>query len=378
MRVAHLITGLSVGGAETMLWKLLRASRGEQDAHVISLTEDGPVGERIRALGIGTTALGLRRGTLPPAILSRCATALRRFRPEVLQTWMYHSDLVGGIAARWAGHVPVIWGIRNSTLDPVTARRSTIWVRWTCARLSRLLPRAIVSCSRAAAEHHAELGYDRARMRVIPNGFDLAQFAPDPDAPGRLRSELGLPADALVVGMAARFDPQKDHRTFLRAAARVRAARRDAYFLLCGDGVTQENRQLAGWVTELGLNDAVRLLGRRNDLDRLTPAWDVAALSSSSGEAFPNTLGEAMSCGVPCVTTDVGDSRYIVGDTGRVVAAGDAEALAAETLRLLEDRAGRRELGRRARERVEAEFSMPAVARRYLELYGEVLARGRP
>lgn len=369
-RVAHVITGLNPGGAEMMLFKLLSAmDRVVFKPEVISLTGMGPLAERIQALDITVRALGMRRGVPNPLSLLRLAVWLRRSKPDVIQTWMYHADLIGGIAAKLVGGIPVIWGIRHSNLDPQGSKRKTIWTANACARLSNWLPTQIVCCSEASLPVHAALGYATRKMCVIPNGFDLDVFRPDPSARRSVRAELGIPEDTLLIGMFARFHAQKDHRNFVEAAALLHAHHPDIHFLLCGDGITWGNRVLSGWIVTASIHEHCHLLGPREDIPRLAAALDIAS-SSSFGEGFPNVVGEAMSCGVPCVVTDVGDSDRIVGTTGRIVAAKDPEALAMawkEMIALGEE--GRRRLGVAARKRVMDRFELSKIVKKYEALY---------
>ena len=273
-------------------------------------------------------SLGMRPGRPNPVAVLRLAKWLREDRPDVIQTWMYHADLIGGLAAKLAGGIPLAWGIRQSNLSDQGSRRLTIHTMRMCAQVSRWLPARIVCCSEASQRVHAALGYATEKMIVIPNGFDLRAYKPDSAARESVRAELQIPADAPVIGLVGRFDPQKDHHTFVCAAALLHRSRPDVHFLLCGDDVTWENAELRGWIEEAGIRKQCRLLGRRNDLSRLTAALDIAASSSSFGEGFPNVIGEAMACGVPCVVTDVGDSALIVGQTGRVVPPQNPKELA--------------------------------------------------
>jgi glycosyltransferase involved in cell wall biosynthesis len=375
--IVHVISSFRIGGAELMLCKLLAASdRARFPAHVVSLTEDGPVGERLRALGVGTTELGMSRGLPSPAAVVRLARILRRLDAVIVQTWMYHADLVGGLAARLAGIRGIVWGIRTSTLDPRTTRRATLWTRRACAALSRSVPATIVSCSQVAARHHRDLGYAADRLRIIPNGFETDRFRPDPDARARARSELGILSGTFVVGMAARHDPQKDHATLFRAFAQARASA-PMHLVLCGAGVTANNPALAALVAEFGLGGQVSLLGPRDDVERVVAGWDAAALSSRYGEGFPNVVGEAMSAGVPCIATDVGDTRDLVGDTGIVVPAEDPAALCEAMVRLAnEGTDARAARSVAARARIVRDFSIDAIARRFEDVYDDV-ARGK-
>jgi glycosyltransferase involved in cell wall biosynthesis len=210
-------------------------------------------------------------------------------------------------------------------------------------------------------------------MVVIANGFDTDTFRPDPAARLSVREELGLEPDAPLLGLMARFHPQKDHRTFVRAAAQFLRHSPAAHFLMAGRDVDDRNRTLLAWTTATGAPDRFHLLGLRDDMPRLMAACDIVSTSSSCGEALPLVLGEAMACGVPCVATDVGDSASLVGDTGRVVAPGDPEALSTAwgslfTLRCDE----RRRLGERARERVIDRYRLEACVQAHMALYRQV------
>jgi glycosyltransferase involved in cell wall biosynthesis len=375
----HVITGpLGTGGAEVMLHALIQASDPERTWHeVISLTDLGCVADRIRELGVRTRPLGMSRNRfrIPnPVKVLRLAGLIRELRPHVVQTWLYHADLIGGVAARLAGGCRVFWGIHNSTLDATHTRRTTRWTVAVCARLSRAVPDGVVSVSRAARDLHVAAGYDARKFTVIPNGFDLARFRPDPGARHAARAELGLPEEAVVVGLVARLDPQKDHRNFIRAAALLASRRPHARFLLCGEGAAPGNGELVREIAEHGLLDRFLLLGRRSDVPRIMNALDVGTLSSAFGEAFPLAIGEAMACGVPCVVTDLGDSAYLVGDTGRVVPPRDPGALARAWEALVDaGPEGRHALGRAARDRVADRFGLPRVVDAYAQLYRSAL-----
>lgn len=359
-----------------MLYNLLsRMDRTAFDPQVISLTNIGSIGGKIRALGVPVRAMGMRRSMPNPLEVLRLAHQLRKARPDVIQTWMYHADLVGGLAAKIARDIPLAWGIRASNLDPQGIKRRTIWTVMVCARLSRWLPTRIVCCSVASRRVHMERGYTADKMVVIPNGFDLDAFRPDPAARLTVRQELGISKEALLIGLVARFDPLKDHRNFVQAAALLHARVPDVHFLLCGDGITWENRDLAGLIDTAGIRNCCHLLGLRDDVPRLLAALDIASLSSY-GEGLPNVVGEAMACGVPCVVTDVGDSALIVGETGRVVPPKDWEALAAAWREMIEIGAEeRKQLGLAARRRIEEHFSLAAVVGRYQALYTGIVRR---
>lgn len=372
--IVHVISGLQVGGAEMMLYKVIsRCDRSRFDTAVVSLTDAGPMSERISKLGVPVLALGISgpytavRGTI------RLARWLQNHRADLVQTWMYHADLVGGIAAALMGGIPVVWGIRQSTFDHRASKRSTRWVAKACARLSHRLPSAVIACSDRARCVHVDLGYSSS-IEVIPNGFDLQLFRPDASAGRKLRAELGLPGNVVLIGLVARLDPQKDHRTFIEAAAQVAARHLEAHFVLCGPGVTPASAELREWTMTAGIRDRCHLLGARSDMPSVTAGLDVAVSSSAWGEGFSNAIGEAMACGVPCVVTDIGDSAEIVGGSGRVVSARQSSALAAAITEMIEIGAeGRARLGEVGRRRMVERYELGQIVRRYEERYQEIM-----
>jgi glycosyltransferase involved in cell wall biosynthesis len=380
IRVVHIITGLGRGGAEGSLTGVVaRLDPARFHNTVVSLTDEGAFGARIRAAGIEVHSLGLRRGLVDPRGLVRLAMLLRALNPDLVQTWMYHADLLGLLASGLAGRPPVVWNVRCSNMEFRRYSRLTRMVVWTLARLS-LWPAAVVVNSRAGQFVHESLGYRPRRWAPIPNGFDAEKLRPDAEAPARLRASLKIARDTVVIGHVARVDPMKDHAGFLEAAVRVAVVRPLAHFVLVGTGT----QALAPLANRLGLEARIHLLGERDDIAGLMPGFDVLCLSSAFGEGFPNVLGEALACGVPCVTTDVGDAAAIVQDCGRVVRPSDPSALAAALLDLIDLGAGARaELGRAGRQRILEIYSMSSVVGSYERLYKDLVlpasvgARGR-
>ncbi len=373
MNIVFISTGLQTGGAEMMLIKLLeRLNRKSFSPQVVSLTTEGELGSRIRELGVPVHALAMQPGRLDAAAVWRLSGLLRRTAAQVVQTWMYHADLVGGLAARLAGVPTIVWGIRNSNLDPDKTKPMTRGVVGLCAGLSHWIPSGILSCSETARDVHVARGYAAAKLTVIPNGFDLARFMPDPSARASVRCELGLAANAPIVGIVGRHDPLKNHAGFLAAAGILHRSRPDVNFVLVGRGLDRANTVLLCAAREAGVFHRTHWLGQRTDVPRLMAAFDILA-SSSLGEAFPNVLGEAMACGVPCAVTDVGDSATIVGDTGAVVRSGDMGGLAAALETLLAEkpiaRAGR---AARTRQRVQECFEIGQIAHRYETYYRQL------
>jgi glycosyltransferase involved in cell wall biosynthesis len=370
IRIVHVINSFEYGGAEAMLCNLLlRTDRERFEPSVVSLIDDLTVAGPILRAGIPIVTMGMKPGVPNPLGVLRLAAHLRGARPAIVQTWMDHSNLIGGLAARMAACPRVVWGIHHSNHVPGVAKRSTLLTVGACAKLSGRVPSRIVCCSEHAASIYAARGFAADKLTVIPNGFDTDRFRPDAAARAELRRELGLAPDTPLIGLVARHDPFKDHPTFLRAAAILATSRPGTHFLLCGANVTTQNRALATLIDSLGLTRRCHLLGPRNDVPRINPALDVAT-SSSISEAFPLALGEAMACGTPCVATDVGDSALIIGPTGRIVPPSNPQALAAGWAELLAlDLPARAKLSQAARDRIRELFDLDAVTRRYERLY---------
>jgi glycosyltransferase involved in cell wall biosynthesis len=343
------------------------------------MTSAGHYGERLREAGIAVDTLGLERGRITPAAISHLSRKIREYQPHVIQTWMYHADFLGGIVGRFSGTAAVSWGLRNSTLDARHSRTSTRLIARACALLSYWLPDAIVSCSEVATEVHRRLGYCKRKFRQIPNGIDTSKYQPDPVARLTLRTQWGVASDDFLIGMVARVDPQKDHSTFLRAAARLKSLGVGRFkFVLIGSGTESATSILRPAIQQLQIEDDVILAGPRDDICRVMPALDLHMLTSAYGEAFPNVLTEAMACGVPCVATDVGDSHKIIGDTGWIVPIRDVDRVVAavnEAVRRA-DETRRGIIPMNCRSRVQNLFSLDAMVKSYDSLWRE-LATGR-
>ncbi len=367
-RVLQLITGLGVGGAEMMLLKVLRASTdGQFDFLVVSVLAPGPVAQQIEELGIPVRTLGLSGPAGSIGAVKRLRLILNEYKPAAMQCWMYHAMIIGMFASGKKPSPPYIWSVRNALsakLKPLTSVLMRL-----CARYSDR-PKSIVFNSKLSLEQHVAAGYRRDRSIVIANGFELDRFHHDPEARKAVRSRFGLADEEFVFGRVARYHSDKDYPTLIAACAKVAAEVPNARFLLCGDGVDSSNPELVDAITKAGIENRVILTGRVSTSE-VMPALDVT-VSSSVTEGFPNVLGEAMACEIPCVTTDAGDSAEIVGVTGFVCPSSDPTALAEAMIRMAQLPVEERErMGRAAREKVASEYEIGAVVAQYQKLYRE-------
>ena len=374
-RILHIINDLAIGGAEVMLFRLLSHScRQRFQPIVLSLMDHGPLRARIEDLGIPVYTLGLRPGRPTPASIWRLARLTRKLNPDLIHGWLYHGSLAAQLAGlAFVGKAPVVWGIHCSMYSLKFEKKLTAAVVRLGAPLSRLAS-ATVFVSDTSQAQHQTLGYSRHNSFVIQNGIDTAVFSPSMESRLSVRRELGLPANARLIGIIGRSHPMKDHANFLRAAAGIAKHHEDVHFLLAGRDVDSHNSALTQLIAEFRLQQRVHLLGERTDIARLVASLDIFTLASAYGESFPLIVGEAMSCAVPCVVTDVGDSGWMVQDAGLVVPPRDPAALAAACEQLLQaGDDGRRSLGEAARSRVAQLFSLPSIVRRYEELYLELM-----
>ena len=368
MKVLHIITAFDDGGAQAVLYRFVTGDK--KNAHqVISLMDIGSYGDRLIKLGIPVYSLNMPGAKLTIGGLSKLHRLIKQIDPDVVQTWMYHSDLVGGIIARLAGKKIVVWGIHNTNLDPAQTALTTRLTLRACALLSGAIPQKIISCSQDGIQVHTAVGYKAEKMVVVPNGYDVSEFSPQPDYRHRLRQEWNITEDTTLFGMVARWDPQKDHPNLIAALAHLKdRATLPWHCVLVGSGLNGNNQELVALLEQHGVKDCVSLLGIRNDIPAVMNALDLHVLSSSYGEAFPNVVSEAMACGTPCVVTLVGDAALIVGDTGWAVPARDPAQLANAMLDAVNEKSDRAVWADRqaiCRERIRSNFNLEMMIDKY-------------
>ncbi|NSW51296.1 MAG: glycosyltransferase [Anaerolineae bacterium] len=375
IRILHLISGLHVGGAETMVLQLVSETQGVTASHfVISMTDIGEIGERLQMMGVPVESLGMRRRTTDIRGMLRFNKWLSTHEFDVVHSWMYHANLLAGLLVR----KPLVWAIHNTDLSLRFSGVLTVLTNLMCAILSHFCANQVVYCAESARVLHEKQGYDRRKGLVIPNGFDLDQFKPDTHARQRLLERLNLrdTPELRLVGHVGRFNPQKDYGNLVSAFSRVCHVDADAHLVLFGNQLEESNRWLTERIVAAGVGDRVHLMGRTEHIETLLPGLDVFVLSSAYGEAFPLALGEAMACGVACVSTDVGDARVMLSNAGKVVPPKDPVMLAEAILALLTQSPN--EIQRQAeasRRKIMESYDIHAVIDAYLTLYHSLCIR---
>jgi glycosyltransferase involved in cell wall biosynthesis len=339
---------------------------------VISLKNLGKIGEGLRSHGFEVIALNMRSFLAFPVGIIHLYRIIREFQPDILQTWLYHSDLIGGVVAKIARVKRIIWGIRTTELD--SGSKVTAWIRKLLAWLSYVIPTKIVCVAEASRKKHIALGYDASKMVVIGNGFEVSQMHSTPELRAELRSSIGLHDGDIVIGTLGRLSQVKGQDVFVRSAGLIAGVYPNVRFLMIGRGLEAVNETLMQWINATGFADRFVLMGERRDVAVVLSAMDIFCLPSRS-EGFPNVLGEAMMMGLPCVSTDVGDAGVLLGDTGFLVQKDDPEALMIGLKQMLDmSQDERMALGERAKLRVQSEFTLEQTRKKFEAVYAELLA----
>lgn len=367
--ILHIITGLDTGGAESMLAQLVEHATSVQH-RVVSLKDKGIVAVRIEALGITVDCLHLNKPWMLFSGLWKLLRILHTYKPTIVHTWLYHADLIGGGVAKLFSRTKIIWAIHltHHRLN----KRSTRFIITLCAFLSHYIPDIIVCVAESTKKAHVAIGYPENKMVVIENGVNTHQFIPNPTARFETRKQLGVSENTHLIGMVARFHPQKNHEICIRAAQIVVRMRQHMRFVFVGKDMSEKNNVLMTLLKKYEVLNYFYLLGEQSDIPQITASFDIATLSSSE-EAFPLVIAEAMACEVPCVVTDVGDAARIIGDTGIVVPKNNPTALAHAWLEMIEmGTALRAERGKAARQRVTTLFSLRTTVEQYERCYASL------
>ena len=326
MKILHLITGLDAGGAEGVLYRLILSDK-KNFHEVVSLTKNGHYEKELIEKKIKVQTLSLKRGTFSLFALIKLINIFRKNKPDIIQTWMYHADLIGGIAGKISGNANVIWSIRNSNLGRKTSWKTKLILK-LCILFSRILPKLIISCSKNSAALHQNLGYPSKKITVIPNGFDLEKIKPSETEREKVRKSFGIKDEEILIGVIARWDPQKDFENLFLAIKEFKNKNFLKWkLILAGPNLTPDNKELMSLIEKHGIRDKIILVGFQKNIVNLQNAIDLLVLSSAYGEAFPNVIAESMACEIPCIATDVGDSKEIVSNTGWIVPPNNPQKL---------------------------------------------------
>ncbi|WP_272694361.1 glycosyltransferase [Providencia sp. PROV036] len=367
-KILHIITSLNDGGAEGVLYRL--CTYDKDNTHVvISLVDGGKYKTLLEEKNITVYCLNMPRGKIKLKGLVGCFKYLKKEKPDVVQTWMYHADCIGGIIARLSGAKNIYWNVRNSTLLKGKSKSSTILVAKFCSFLSKFLPKKIIYCAHDAKVIHENLGYSKKIGIVIENGYDLSKYTENETFKSKFRKSIGLINEYFILGMIGRYDPQKDHKNLIRSLALVKKNISNVKLILTGKDLTNDNFLLKKDILESNCENDIILLGQQSDIPYVMNGLDLHILSSSFGEAFPNVLAEAMACKIPCVTTNIGDAAMIVGKTGWVVQPQNPDAIAAVIIKAIKEQQNSPEMWKlrrqAARQQIVDNYSIEKMIMKY-------------
>lgn len=366
MKIVHITTGLNNGGAEGVLYRLVTHDQDNEHI-VISMMDAGKYGPMLLDKGVKLYCLNMDQGKFSPKAIVKLYKILKKTKPNVVQTWMYHADLIGGIVAKSLGIKKVFWNIRQSNFDENHTKASTIKIAKINARLSSIVPKSIISCAEGAVESHVELGYNKDKIIVIGNGYDLSTFNINSNSRSAIREELNIGKHP-VLGMVGRYDPQKNHEGLLEALSLIKKQGYNFDLVLVGRDLNEKNKELLHKIKKLDLYDQVHLLDQRSDIPNIMNALDIHILSSSYGEGFPNVIAEAMACGTPCIATDIGDSALIIGDSGWIVSENNSEELANAIIKGFQEKENEQKWAikiKSARKRILDNFDIEIMVEKY-------------
>ncbi|MCO8048558.1 glycosyltransferase [Acinetobacter towneri] len=369
MKVVHIIVGLHVGGAELMLKRLVLAShiKGKIQHEVISLTDLGIIGSDLKQAGIPVHILNMKSAFSILRVYFSLKKLLKKLKPDVVQTWMYHADLIGGMAAKSLRVKKIIWGIRNTSLDSNSGIIKKA-IRKSCALLSAQVPTTIVCVATKAKKLHENIGYSQDKMIVIPNGFDVNRFNVNNELRNKYRDELNIENTKLVIGNIGRFVPAKNQINFIKACLSLLDKGYDFDVLMAGRNISFENLEIKELVAN---RNNFKLVGEIDQPEKFYNAIDVFCLSSIT-EGFPNVLGEAMAAEKVCLTTDAGDAKEILGICGYHISTPTSHEIAnsievnilSKEFSILKE-----EVGKMARLEIIKKYSLDKIVEDFEKLY---------
>ena len=369
MKIVHIITSLGDGGAEHTLFKICKYDTKNEHT-VISLRGPGKYSLPLRKMGIRVYFLNMSFYSFFKFLI--LIKLLRFLKPDIVQTWLVHADFIGGIAAKLIGIKNIIWNIRYSNLEYKKTKLLTIFLIRLLSKLSYFIPKQIVIVSKKAKKIYEVEGYDKKKLKFIPNGYDLNLLKPKDIEKKKFKKKISkqLP----IIGNVARYDPKKDHLNLIKALSLIRYKKIDFLCFFSGSEVNQNNLKITSEIKKLKLEKKIKLIGQNDNILQIMNGIDLYVQSSSYGEGFPNVVAESMACGTPCVVTDVGDASLIVGKSGWVVPPNDPNKLAKAIEIALKEIKTRKwnKRCKRARLRIKTNFDISKMIKSYNELWYQV------
>ena len=372
MKIIHIVTGLGDGGAEHTLFKICKYDIKNKHI-VISFKKYGKYFSLLNKLGIKVYCLNASFFSIHKFFF--LIKLLQSLKPDIVQTWLVHADFIGSIAARLAGIKKILWNVRYSNIEIDKSKLTTILIIKVLAKLSYIIPEIIVIVSKKAKKIYENKGYDKRKLKFIPNGYDLSNLKSSKGQKIDFQKKIKIKKRIPLIGYVARYDPLKDHLNLLNALSLIRLKGKDFFCILVGSNINK-NKILINEIKKLKLNNCVRLLGPVKNVSKVMNLLDIHVQSSAS-EGFPNVVAEAMVHKTPCVVTNVGDSSYIVGKTGWVVPPNDSVKLA-KAIETAFNEIGTKNWNKKcneARVRIKQKFSLSKMIKSYNKVWIKVFKK---
>ncbi len=367
-KILYIITGLNVGGAENMLYKLASSlDKNKYKISIICLINSGKMAKKLQALDVNVICMGIRFS--PSAVIKwfKLIGIIKKENPDIVQTWMYHADLLGGLAAYIAGKKNIIWSIRQSSFTLISNK--TKFIAKLCALLSNKIPKKIVSNSYYAKATHVRFGYSRGKIKIIPNGFEITV---NKNEKGRedFRKQLHIPMDTVLFGALGRHAPEKGYPWLLDCISKISTIQKNFCLLIVGKNVIN-CPVLKEKIKKYNLQNRVYLLDEQENVAFFFSSID-CYISSSLSEGFSNALGEAMSFGLPCIVTRAGDSAHILNNNDFVVTPNDVNELSSSMSKMIDMTKNQRdEIGLKAKLRLSKKYELSKIVNQFDKLYQE-------
>jgi len=375
IKIIHVINCLSPGGAERMLFNLLaNADMDKFDIKVFSLQDKGQLYSDIKKLGVPVYCFSMFHKIDFIFKFIKLIYTIHKLKPDIIHTWMYHSNIIAGFAAKIVSRCKIVWSIHASKLDAGFTKRSTKIAIKLSSLMSFFIPHKIIFCSNSSYYLHQIIGFDNSKMAVVPNGVDLKLFKKSNANKLELINKINNEDNTIFIGMAARYDPMKGYDIFIRSAKILCEKYSNVHFLLCGSNVTNSNHELVKMIIDDNLVSRIHLLGYISDMPKFYNSINILTVASSYGEAFPMSICEAMSCEVPVVSSDLGDCSYIINDSEMIFPINNAEILSKRWEKIItHDEEIKHMIGKKNRERIMSLFEIKNIEKTYEKNYLEVL-----
>lgn len=369
MRIIHIITGLGDGGAEHTLYKICKYDSTNEHL-VISLKDDGKYYYLLKKLGIRVFFLNFKLLSITKFFF--LIKLIKSLKPQIVQTWLVHGDFIGGIAAYFAGVKKIVWNVRYSKIEINKSKFITVFIIKILALLSFCIPKLIIIVSKKAKKIYQIIGYDKDKLKFIPNGYDLLMLKNNKLIKNVFKKKIKIKKNIPLIGYVSRFDPLKDHLNLLQALSLVQLRNIDFFCVLVGTNI-RNNKLLTDKIKAFNLNKNIKLIDPVRNISNIMSSLDIHVQSSLS-EGFPNVVAEAMACKTPCIVTNVGDSSFIVGKNGWVVPPKNSIKLANAIVKALSEIRTKNWNKRRnlSRLRIKENFSIGKMIKSYNKIWIKV------